>query len=173
MSKIWKSGNFAQDVFVAIDDTAPLPTGKAVIVSLNRWRSARAELLALEVPLGVLVEPTAGLDAGADAISKIDTIVIPFLKFIDGRGYSLARRLRDELGYRGEIRATGDVLIDQIPLMLRCGFDAFTITHAATLRALESGHLPAIAEVYQTAAYGRARTSAAFTSRPAVLVAAG
>ena len=63
----------------------------------------------------------------------------------------MARRLR-EWDYRGEVRATGDVLIDQLPLMLRAGFDAFEIRHAATMRALEAAPIPAVSRVYQSAA---------------------
>ena len=171
MSRIWKNGSFATDTFATLDDAAALPKDQPVIVTLNRWRDARAAILAAGASAGVLVEPAAALDAATDALDKIEVIAIPFAKFTDGRGYSLARRLRDEFDYRGEIRATGEVLLDQIPLMLRCGFDAFAISHAPTLRALEAGQLPAIPEVYQTASYGRARTTATFASRPVAVAA--
>jgi uncharacterized protein (DUF934 family) len=71
------------------------------------------------------------------------------------------------LHYKGEIRATGDVLLDQLPLMLRCGFDAFAIVHAPTIAALDAGNLPAIPEVYQTAVQGRGRATL-----PSIAVAA-
>ena len=158
MSHIWKTTGFTADVFVAVDDASALPTGQAVLVSLKRWRTARAELLALEVPVGVVLEPTTDFDPVADALKKLDAIVIPFAKFTDGRGYSLARRLRDEFHFNGEVRASGDVLSDQIPLMLRCGFDAFAITHAPTVHALQLGRLPSVPAVYQTATHGRRRT---------------
>ena len=164
MNKLWTNGHFAEDAYVTLDDAAALPASGAVIVTLKRWREHRAQLL---VPvgksgrkIGVLVEPTAVFGPVTDALGHVAAIIIPFAKFTDGRGYSLARRLREELHFKGQIRATGEVLIDQIPLMLRCGFDCFAISHAPTLRALESGHLPAIPEVYQNAARGRARTSA-------------
>ena len=64
---------------------------------------------------------------------------------------------------RGELRATGDVLIDEIPLMLRCGFDAFEVSDAPTLAALEAGRLPGPAIHYQPGSVGgEARTG----SRP-------
>ena len=160
MTKLWTHGHFAEDAFVTLDDVAAIPTSGAVIVTLKRWREQRGELLAHGRRIGVLVEPTAVLGALTDALSHVATIVIPFAKFTDGRGYSLARRLREEVHFKGELRAVGEVLIDQIPLMLRCGFDSFAISHAPTLRALEAGHLPAIPEVYQNAVRGRARTAA-------------
>lgn len=70
------------------------------------------------------------IEAGEDArallphLHRIALIEVSFPSFRDGRGYSTARILR-EAGYTGELRAQGDVLVDQIPLMRRCGFDSF------------------------------------------------
>jgi uncharacterized protein (DUF934 family) len=86
-------------------------------------------------------------------LGQLALIEIAFPKFRDGRGYSSARILR-EAGYEGELRAAGDVLVDQIPFMRRCGFDAFapeaSIDEAALDRALKR-----YGEVYQKAADGR------------------
>ena len=86
-------------------------------------------------------------------LGQLALIEIAFPKFRDGRGYSAARILR-EAGYEGELRAAGDVLVDQIPFMRRCGFDAFapeaSIDEAALDRALTRYD-----EVYQKAADGR------------------
>ena len=70
------------------------------------------------------------LEAGEDArkltpyLDRLALVEVDFPRFRDGRGYSAARILR-EAGYKGELRAAGDVLVDQIPLMRRCGFDSF------------------------------------------------
>lgn len=61
----------------------------------------------------------------APHVGRLRLIVLDFPKFSDGRAYSQARLLRGRLGYRGELRATGGVLQDQLPFMLRCGFDSF------------------------------------------------
>jgi len=61
----------------------------------------------------------------APHVGHLRLIVLDFPKFSDGRAYSQARLLRGRLGYRGELRATGGVLQDQIGFMLRCGFDSF------------------------------------------------
>lgn len=58
-------------------------------------------------------------------VDRLSRIVLNFPKYTDGRAYSQARILRGRLGYRGELRATGQVLRDQLPFMLRCGFDSF------------------------------------------------
>ncbi len=159
MTKLWKNGRFGDDTFVVLDDTAPLTRGAAIVVSLGRWRTDRAALSAHDAAVAVHADPVAMLSVETDALDRLAAIIIPFAKFSDGRGYSVARRLRDELNFKGEIRATGDVLLDQLPLMLRCGFDAFAIGHAPTIAALEAGHLPAIPEVYQAATRGRARAT--------------
>jgi len=68
----------------------------------------------------------SGDDARAliPALDRLQLVEIAFPTFRDGRGYSAASILR-EAGYAGELRAQGDVLVDQIPLMRRCGFDSF------------------------------------------------
>ena len=165
MTTLWKDGAFVADTFAAVDDALPLPAVGPMLVSLKRWRDDRVAVLAIGGPIGVTVEAASTLSPETDDLQKLALIVIPFAKFTDGRGYSLARRLRDEFYFRGEVRATGEVLIDQIPLMLRCGFDSFAISHMPTIRALEAGHLPAILEVYQPAVHAGARNAAGFISR--------
>ena len=70
------------------------------------------------------------IESGEDArvllpyLDRLALVEVSFPKFRDGRGYSTGRILR-EAGYTGELRAQGDVLVDQIPLMRRCGFDSF------------------------------------------------
>jgi len=61
----------------------------------------------------------------APHLARLRLIVLEFPKFSDGRAYSQARLLRGRMGYRGELRATGAVLQDQVAFMLRCGFDSF------------------------------------------------
>ncbi len=98
------------------------------------------------------------IESGDDAraliphLGQIGLIEVSFPTFRDGRGYSSARILR-EAGYEGELRAAGDVLVDQIPLMKRCGFDSFAPQaeiDAATLHA----SLTRYEHVYQAAADG-------------------
>ena len=86
------------------------------------------------------------LEAGDDAraliphLSRLALVEVSFPSFRDGRGYSAGRILR-EGGYTGELRAAGDVLVDQLPLMRRCGFDSFApeaeIDAAALRRSLD------------------------------------
>ena len=107
----------------ALDD---VPAGVAAIVPLALWRGERAALLA-RGDVGVWLAPTDDAAALADDIAALTIIAVDFPKFTDGRGYSIARLLRDRHGYRGELRAIGDVLRDQLFAMSQCGFDAFAL----------------------------------------------
>lgn len=86
-------------------------------------------------------------------LDQLALIEIAFPKFRDGRGYSAARILR-ESGYTGELRAQGDVLVDQIPLMRRCGFDSFA-PESSIDEATLNASLARFEQVYQKAADGR------------------
>jgi phosphoadenosine phosphosulfate reductase len=78
-------------------------------------------------------------------------VALKFDKFADGRAFSYAELLRERHGFRGDLRATGDVLLDEIVLMQRCGFTSFEVTDANTLRALKEGRAPKGALFYQPA----------------------
>ena len=102
--------------------TIALPEGGA-IVPLAVWQAHRDELLA-RGGFGVWLAGDEQPAELADDLTQLKTIAIHFPKFADGRGYSLAALLRSRLGYRGELRAFGEVLRDQFDYLVRCGFDA-------------------------------------------------
>ncbi|MFA5970147.1 MAG: DUF934 domain-containing protein [Sphingomonas sp.] len=95
------------------------------------------------------------IEAGDDArallpeLGQLALVEISFPSFRDGRGYSAARVLR-EAGYTGELRAAGDVLVDQIPLMRRCGFDSFAPESPVDVEVLKAS-LTRYDNVYQGA----------------------
>lgn len=91
-------------------------------------------------------------------VARLRLIVLNFPKFSDGRAYSQARLLRGRLGYRGELRATGGVLQDQVPFMLRCGFDSFESEQAGFGEALARVRT-LFSVVYQPAEDGRTPAS--------------
>ena len=86
-------------------------------------------------------------------LDRLSLIEIAFPKYRDGRGYSSARILR-EAGYTGELRAQGDVLVDQIAFMTRCGFDSFAPESSLNQGDVDAA-LARYADVYQRAADGR------------------
>ena len=100
------------------------------IVPLAIWTEQRAQLAGNKSERtgrnGVLLENTDDPRTLAGDFDKLALIAVRFPKFTDGRGYSIARVLR-RLGWKGELRAVGDVLRDQLFYMTRCGFDAFAL----------------------------------------------
>lgn len=148
-AQLWDGRRFIPDDWRSIADADPLPIEGCALVSLPRWRAEQAALAALGVPCGIKVLAGEALDAASDDIARLSVVALVFPKFTDGRSYSTARQLREVLGYRGQLRATGDVLLDQLPLMLRCGFDAFEIVDAATIQALKKSPVPAVSRIYQ------------------------
>ena len=139
---LWRREGFAEDAWTFLADDAPAPADGAIVVSLKRWLAEREALTSRNAPVGVAVEAGADAQAHLAELAGRPLIALAFAKFADGRAFSYARLLRDRYGFRGELRAIGDVLIDEIPLMLRCGFDSFDVTNAPTLQALK-GRPPA------------------------------
>jgi len=93
-----------------------------------------------------------------DRLDGVKLIILEFPKFTDGRAYTQARLLRERLGYTGELRAAGQVYIDQIPFMLRCGFDSFASAQKGFAEALTKAR-SLFSVVYQPTGDGRATAS--------------
>ncbi|MDO8313133.1 MAG: DUF934 domain-containing protein [Sideroxyarcus sp.] len=104
-------------------DSMVVPSGK-VIVPLRVWQAQRDTLLQ-RADIGVWFASNERAEDLQNDVAKFSVIAVDFPKFADGRGYSIAYHLRTRLGYRGELRAMGDVLRDQLFYMQRAGFDAF------------------------------------------------
>jgi uncharacterized protein (DUF934 family) len=148
-TRLWTRHGFRRNLWNYVADEAPVPTGFAII-SLQRWRNEKT-VLALNpaITVGVHVSPDDTLDPDTDEIHRLDLIALAFPRFTDGRAYSTVRRLREQWEYKGELRATGDVLFDQMPLMIRCGFNTFQINDAATIRALSDTNIRMPERMYQ------------------------
>jgi uncharacterized protein (DUF934 family) len=132
-----KNAAFVENTYARVADAETLPEG-AIVVSLKRFQAEREALLARNTPLGVRLTSDQSPEAlGAD-VHHFAVIELEFPKFKDGRGYSWARLLRQRIGYKGEIRAVGEVLRDQWLFMSRVGIDAFEVrpgTHIEDFRA--------------------------------------
>jgi phosphoadenosine phosphosulfate reductase len=146
---LWRDGAFAEDAWTMLGDDAPAQAPGAIIVSLARWRLEKETLGERRDAVGV--EIVAGKDAleHLPEVADRPLVALRFDKFGDGRAFSYAILLRERHGFAGELRAVGDVLLDEIPLMLRCGFASFEIVDPPTRRALEEGRLPHFVLAYQ------------------------
>ena len=121
-----------------------------LIVPLDLWLEHSHALKARDGGLGVWLNSDEEVEAIADELEHFQVVALNFPVFSDGRSYSNARLLRDRYGYKGEVRAIGDVLRDQLFLMKRCGFDAYVIREDRNAEeALQS--LKDFSEVYQAA----------------------
>ena len=130
--------------------TLPLPEAP-FLAPLALWQARKAELLARGGPHGVWLAGDEAPAALADDLAQLQVIALDFPKFTDGRAYSSARLLRERYAYRGELRAIGDVLHDQLFYMQRCGFDAFALRADKDPHAALAG-LRVFSERYQAAA---------------------
>jgi uncharacterized protein (DUF934 family) len=122
-----KNSELADDPFVFVDDDAALPPNGAVIVGLGLWQSSRDELLQRSEAIGLVLNSDQPPDLIGDGLQELAVIALEFPAFRDGRAYSYARLLREKYDFRGELRAVGDVLLEQLHFMVRTGFDAFEI----------------------------------------------
>lgn len=125
---------------------AGLPEG-GVLVPLARWLSD-ADTLAARPLTGVWLGPADDPAELLPWIDRLPVIAVDFPRFTDGRGYSTAYLLRARLGYRGELRAIGDVLPDQLAYLKRVGFDAFALRPGVKV-AHALAALGAFSEAYQ------------------------
>jgi phosphoadenosine phosphosulfate reductase len=138
---LWRNGRFEADEWTLAAEDEAVAEGPAIL-PLERYLAEREALTARNAPLGVLVRPNEAIEELAPHLDRVALVALQFPKFADGRSMSIARLLRERYGFTGEIRATGDVLIDQMPLMRRCGFDAFEVTNGPTRAQLAAGKWP-------------------------------
>jgi uncharacterized protein (DUF934 family) len=134
------------DRFARLDDESALPESGGVLVSLSRFEAEQDALLAREGELGVwlasnespksLVEALSASSAGG--LERLALVALDFPAFSDGRAFSSARLLRERYGYKGEIRAIGEVLLEQIAFMVRSGFTTYEIEDPKALEEFKA-----------------------------------
>jgi uncharacterized protein (DUF934 family) len=111
-----------QDLWQPMAD-AEAATFAHALLSLDQW-SALRDVWPASMPVGVVAANTVDVETLADDLPRWSMLALQFPKWTDGRAYSQARLLRARLRYAGEVRATGEVLVDMLPLLQRSGFDA-------------------------------------------------
>jgi uncharacterized protein (DUF934 family) len=116
-----KNNALVEDAFVDASHAEGMPEHGAVIVSLEQWQARRDELAARGTPLGIRLRSDQTPALVADDLERFALVALEFPRFRDGRAYSYARLLRERYGFKGELRAVGDVLMEQLLFMLRVG----------------------------------------------------
>ena len=157
---LWKDGQFVEDAWQIVADETPVPESVPAIVSLQRWRDQRDGLSGRNAPLGLLIAPGSKWDDVVDDLPRFPVIAVTIPKYADGRAFSIARLLRERDHYAGEIRAIGEYIIDQVPLMRRVGIDAFQTNDPVLIKAFERGDWPEVPHYLQPALEGAAEVPA-------------
>jgi len=124
-------GSIRQDQWFVVprpENGEPLtiPEQERTLIPVDLWIENR-EQLAGKKDIGVWFDSHDEPEILADHVNELPLIAVNFPKFSDGRGYSIARLLRERFGYKNELRAIGDVLLDQLQFMKRCGFDTYEL----------------------------------------------
>jgi uncharacterized protein (DUF934 family) len=126
-----KGGAGVADEWRHLADDEALPTEGKITLSWARWTAERTRIDRAPAELGLRLPNTVTTGEIGPECSRFGLIALVFPSFGDGRAYSQARVLRERFGYKGELRATGGVLRDQLQFMERCGIDAFEVSERA------------------------------------------
>ncbi len=158
-----KNNVLVPDTWIHADAESQLPSAGDVTVPFARLLKEWGELSRRRSRLGLRLSNTYRPEALGTFLPGLSLSVLPFPAFNDGRAYSIARALR-EMGYRGELRATGNVLPDQLQFMLQVGFDAFEIGDRFPLEAwAKASHQMSLA--YQRGLFRRGAEAEIWTER--------
>lgn len=122
-----KGNTIVADDYVHLADDAELPTDGAVFVTAERFLAGPEAVLSRKDKAGVIWPNNRDIDDLLPYLDRLAAVALVFPVFRDGRAYTQARLLRERYKFRGELRATGQVLRDQFVFMLRAGFDAFEV----------------------------------------------
>ena len=151
MQKMLSHGAVTEDNWTVLQmPVETIPQGN-ILVPLKYWLEQSAELDGQAGLVGVWLDSDEEVEALADDLAQLPVVALNFPKFVDGRGFSSARLLRDRYDYKGEIRAIGNVIQDQLFMLQRCGFSQFCLADNVNLEAAAKS-LNDFSDSYQTAA---------------------
>lgn len=149
-----KGNHIVADEFVTLADDEATPAHAAILVSAERFLADPDGVLAHDGKVGVIWPNNRDLDDLEPYLPRLAAVALVFPTFKDGRAYSQARILRERYAYRGELRATGQVLRDQFVFMLRAGFDSFDVKKPSDAEAF-AGVAKRYSVFYQPTGDGR------------------
>jgi uncharacterized protein (DUF934 family) len=149
-----ENGKIVEDRYVRIGAEDPIPERTPIIVPAARFLAEADKLAGRDGSLGVLWPNNKRIAELKPWLGHMALIALEFPKFRDGRAYSQARLLREQYGFRGTLRATGDVLRDQFGFLVRAGFDSFEVKKPADAAAFAKS-VARYSVVYQPGADGR------------------
>ncbi|RWM71562.1 DUF934 domain-containing protein [Mesorhizobium sp.] len=150
ITRLWTPKGFREDEWTHAESADALSGNGRFILPLQVFldldpavrRSAKERI-------GVLLQPGDQLEKIADLLDQISLVALAFPAFSDGRSFSKGELLRSRYHFEGAVRATGQVLVDQLSHMLRLGFDEFEVSHPVLLKRLEEGRTGGLPLYYQ------------------------
>lgn len=161
--RIWTPEGFRPDLWLR--DETPDPE-RPTIVPLGSYLAHAREAGAIRPgSLAVEIAPGEAIDDILPFLGRLPLVALAFPVFSDGRSYSTAALLRGRHAYRGTLRAVGEVLIDQIPLMMRMGVTEFAVTNETAIRRLVAGQTGGLPHHYQPVARANENTTGAYSWR--------
>jgi uncharacterized protein (DUF934 family) len=153
--RLVKGGQIVEDRFVRVPDDSAVPDGVPTLLPAARFLADSAKLAARSGPTGVLWPNNRKIVELAPYLDRLALVALVFPTFKDGRAYSQARQLRERYGFRGELRATGEILQDEFLFLVRAGFDSLEVKKDSDAEAFAAA-LQRYSVFYQPAADGRA-----------------
>ena len=132
--EIIKDRKIITDSWSHLREQDDIPPEQPCTISLAQYTREQKSWTQRRQPWGIRLPNDVSIDIVEEVLDQVSLLTIEFPAFTDGRGYSLARSLR-RAGYTNELRATGDVLQDQIAFMERCGFNSFDLKEGKSVRA--------------------------------------
>ena len=151
--RLWTPEGFREDDWTHAEGAEALSGNGRFILPLQAFLDLDPQVReAYKERLGVLLQPGEAVDAIVDLLDTLSLVALAFPAFSDGRSFSKAELLRRRHGFTGALRATGQVLVDQLPHMLRLGFDEFEVSHPTLIARLEAGRIGGLPLHYQPSA---------------------
>ena len=138
---VWQAINTAEQL-AAVDDPCA-----SLLVAFDLFEQQREVCLSRTGPLGLALDSHHVAASIAHALSRLTLITIEFPQVADGRGFSIARQLRSQFGYVGELRAVGDVTFDRLSYMEQVGFNALSVSDYPNTPTDETPIHPAFSEI--------------------------
>jgi uncharacterized protein (DUF934 family) len=158
-----KNNAFIQDIWVHLGAEDPLPEGGNVSIPFSRLKNEWENLAKFPGQLGTLLSNTDQAEDVAHFLPHLALVILPFPMFVDGRAYSIARQIR-LLGYRGELRATGNILPDQFQYMAQVGFSTFEVSERFPLEVWQQASKQ-MSLAYQRGLYRRVGEAEVWSER--------
>jgi uncharacterized protein (DUF934 family) len=152
-TRLWTPTGFREDEWAHAESAEALSGNGRFILPLQVVLDLNPEVRrSARERLGVALQPGDQLEKIAGLLDQLSLVALAFPAFSDGRSFSKGELLRGRYHFEGAVRATGQVLVDQLPHMLRLGFDEFEISNPVLLKRLEAGNIGGLGLYYQPAA---------------------